>query len=88
MIENNYTPEPWIFCGYHVDDSLGLTLSWYPITFNDLNAYDCHLVAAAPDLSTACKDAKPIACKADVESYKARRAKLIAAIAKVLCSKN
>uniref|UniRef100_A0A6M3Y5G2 Uncharacterized protein n=1 Tax=viral metagenome TaxID=1070528 RepID=A0A6M3Y5G2_9ZZZZ len=51
----NHTPGPWIFCGDHVDDSMGITLFRNTRTFENLNPLDIRLAAAAPDLLEACE---------------------------------
>jgi hypothetical protein len=50
-----HTPGPWIFCGSHVDDYLGLPLVRSATSFENLNPLDLRLIAAAPDLLTACE---------------------------------
>jgi hypothetical protein len=55
MSETKHAPGPWIFCGNHVDDAMGVTLVRSTRRFDDLNCYDIRLIAAAPDLLAACR---------------------------------
>ena len=53
MSENKHSSSPWIFCGNHVDDSMGRTICKSVRSFQFLNPLDFHLMAAAPDLLKA-----------------------------------
>jgi len=50
-----HTPGPWICCGNHVDDSMGLPLVRDARGFDRVNGYDHWLIAAAPELLEACE---------------------------------
>jgi hypothetical protein len=54
-METKHSPGPWIFCGNHVDDAMGLTILRAHCSFDEMNPYDVRLAAAAPELLEACR---------------------------------
>lgn len=85
VMQQKHSPAPWISCGNHVDDSRGITLFRSTRTFDDVNPYDFHLAAEAPELLECCKallEMAQLVSDGMGETWRDRIARASAAIAK------